>query len=96
MSIANEITRLQTAKADLKTSIENKGVEIPTSATIDEYPQYIDQLSAGDVVNGVIEEYLASIGRCHRRSHQNRMYDRNAWRSVGSRERKFIKIYVFY
>lgn len=44
MSIATEITRLQTAKADIKTSLENKGATIPYSTKLDEYSTIIDSL----------------------------------------------------
>ena len=45
--IATEIQRLQTAKANIKTSIENKGVTVPSATTIDGYPSLIDQISTG-------------------------------------------------
>lgn len=48
MSIATQIHRLQTAKADIKTAIENKGVTIPSNATIDAYPTYVSQITSGD------------------------------------------------
>ena len=47
MSIASEITRLQTAKADIKSAIENKGVTVPSNASIDTYDTYIDQIQTG-------------------------------------------------
>lgn len=47
MSIASEITRLQTAKEDIKSSIENKGVTVPSNASIDTYNTYIDQIPTG-------------------------------------------------
>ena len=47
MSIATEITRLQTAKANLKTAIEGKGVTVPSSATIDDYADLVDSISGG-------------------------------------------------
>lgn len=47
MSIASEITRLQTAKADIKAAIENKGVTVPSNATLDEFSDYIDEISGG-------------------------------------------------
>lgn len=47
MSIATEISRLQQAKADIKTSIEAKGVTVPSSALIDTYSGYVDQISGG-------------------------------------------------
>lgn len=47
MSISTEITRLQTAKSDLKTAIQAKGVTVPSSATIDTYDDYVSQISGG-------------------------------------------------
>lgn len=47
MSIATEISRLQNAKADIKTAIEAKGVTVPSSATIDSYNTYINQIQTG-------------------------------------------------
>lgn len=44
MTIASEITRLQWAKADIKTSIENKWVTVPSSAKLDDYSSYVDQI----------------------------------------------------
>lgn len=52
MSIASEISRLQTAKADIKTAIQNKGVTVPANATLDSYDTYIASISSGtDVSN---------------------------------------------
>ena len=47
MSIATEISRLQTAKANIKTAIENKGVTVPSNALLDTYNTYIAQISGG-------------------------------------------------
>lgn len=47
MSIASELTRLQQAKADIKAAIEAKGVEVPSSALIDTYDDYIAQIEGG-------------------------------------------------
>lgn len=47
MSIATEITRLQTAKADLKTAIEGKGVAVTTSALLDDYADLVDSIPSG-------------------------------------------------
>lgn len=49
MSVATELTRLQTAKANIKTSIENKGVTVSSSALLDAYPALIDSISTGGV-----------------------------------------------
>ena len=47
MSIAKEINRLNNAKAAIKKSIENKGVEVKDSALLDEYPALIDSIEVG-------------------------------------------------
>jgi hypothetical protein len=47
MSIASEIARLQNAKANIKTAIEAKGVEIPSNATLDEYSDYVEEIPSG-------------------------------------------------
>lgn len=64
MSIATEITRLQTAKADLKTAIEGKGVSVSSSATLDDYAALVDSISGGggdvnfsDYLSGNLTEY---------------------------------------
>ena len=47
MSIASEISRLQTAKSDLATSITNKGVTVPASTKLDGYAALVDQIEQG-------------------------------------------------
>lgn len=47
MSIASEITRLQGAKADIKTAIQGKGVTVPANAKLDTYDTYINQIVTG-------------------------------------------------
>ena len=47
MSIATEITRLQNAKASIKTSIENKGVTVPSATKLDGYSTLIDSIQTG-------------------------------------------------
>lgn len=54
MSIASEITRLQTAKGNIKTAIENKGVTVPSNATLDTYNTYVNQISGGITPTGTI------------------------------------------
>lgn len=44
MSIQNEISRLRTAKAALKTAIEAKGVTVPEETTLDSYGGYVEQI----------------------------------------------------
>lgn len=47
MSIESEITRLQGAKADLKDAIEAKGVTVPSSAKLDDYADYVEDIPTG-------------------------------------------------
>ncbi len=47
MSIATEISRIQSAKTDIKDAIEAKGVTVPSSALIDTYDDYIAQIPSG-------------------------------------------------
>ncbi len=53
MSIASEITRLQTAKANIKTSIENKGVVVSSSDKLDDYSSLIDSINISTQVKTV-------------------------------------------
>lgn len=46
MTVASEIERIELAKSDIKYSIENKWVTVPSSVKIDLYHNYIDQISA--------------------------------------------------
>lgn len=61
MSIQTEITRLQTAKADIKTAIELKGVNVPSSATIDTYDDYVSQIVTGGGGSSSAETALAGM-----------------------------------
>lgn len=47
MSIASELTRLLNAKRALAASIENKGVTVPASATLEDYAALVDQIQTG-------------------------------------------------
>lgn len=51
MSIVDEITRLTSAKADIKAAIEAKGVSVPSSAKLDAFPSYVSQIEGGGGVD---------------------------------------------
>lgn len=51
MSISSEISRLTQAKSDIKTAIESKGVTVPSSAKLDDYHDYIDDIEQGSTPN---------------------------------------------
>ena len=56
MSVATELTRIQTAKADIKASIEAKGVTIPSDALINQYADYVDEIQTGGGTKDYIVE----------------------------------------
>lgn len=58
MAISDELTRIQTAKADIKASIEAKGVTVPSNATIDAYPTYVSQITSGGGLDTNIKNYI--------------------------------------
>ncbi len=62
MSISTEIARLQQAKSDLATSIENKGVTVPSSATLDDYPALVDSISGGGIdLADIFKDYVSVV-----------------------------------
>lgn len=82
MSVASEITRLQNAKASLKTAIEGKGVTVPSSTKLDGYADLVDSISGGSdedvwyiilMRNGEIFRIYPSVAR-----HDNSWYFLNA------------------
>lgn len=67
MSIASELSRLQQAKSDLATSIENKGVIVPAATTLDGYAALVDQIQqgGGSLPYDAEVEYLQGDGDSH-------------------------------
>ena len=57
MSIANEIQRLQSAKADIKAAIEQKGVTVG-DGTIDTYVEKISEISSGGGLPNNVETQI--------------------------------------
>lgn len=57
MAIADELTRIQGAKADLRTAIQAKGVTVPSSALIDDYPDYVDAIQQGSTLVPTAGDY---------------------------------------
>lgn len=54
MSIASEISRIQTAKADIKSAIEGKGVTVSSSAKLGDYAALISAISTGITPSGSV------------------------------------------
>lgn len=53
MSISTEITRLQNAKASIKSSIEGKGVTVPSSTKLEGYSTLIDTIETGPSIESL-------------------------------------------
>ena len=64
MSIASEITRLNNAKAAIKQSLANKGVEVSDEAKLDEYPALIDSIEVGSGGEGGADPYYETLWNC--------------------------------
>lgn len=59
MSVQSEINRLNSAKAELRTAIENGGVTVQVTAKIDAYPALVEQITEQfndslDEINGEV------------------------------------------
>lgn len=87
MSVASEITRLQTAKADLKTAIEGKGVTVPSSAKLDAYPASVESISGGSIEDLITKENLVQI--------EGELIDSNGGVFVLDASNNFNKTYSF-
>jgi len=61
MSIVDEITRLTSAKANIKAAIEAKGVSVPSSAKLDAFPSYVSAISAGSGDNLEAEMLMGTL-----------------------------------
>lgn len=59
MSVQSEIDRLNSAKAELRTAIQNGGVTVQLSAKINTYPALVDAITEQigeklDIINGEV------------------------------------------
>lgn len=64
MSIATEIQRLQSAKAAIKASIEDKGVTVPSTTKLDGYADLVDDIQTGTSFPIVIYNSTTSYIYC--------------------------------
>lgn len=60
MSIATEITRINNAKAALKTAIEGKGVTVPADSLLDDYAALVSSISGGGSATLVTKNITAN------------------------------------
>lgn len=93
MSISSEITRLQNAKADIKSSIEEKGVTVPSTATLDEYSELIDSIPAGggDIDWSAIG--FDSMPQAIQDGYDYAIEIKNNWDPEATLESKFLRDY---
>ena len=63
MTIATEITRLQTAKTAIATAIGAKGVTVPPATRFDGYAALVDQISSGGGSSGAPLEWRSEERR---------------------------------
>lgn len=56
MSVENQIDRINQAKLDLRTAIQNQGVTVPDDAKIDTYSTYVDGISTVRSVADVLPD----------------------------------------
>ena len=100
MTIAQEITRLQNAKAALKAAIEGKGITVPDQALLDAYAALVEDIPTGggddtlllalrNQVTSVSDNELTSI-----RSYG--LANMSALTSVSFPELQTINTYAFY
>lgn len=54
MSVQSELTRIQTAKADLKTVLESKGIVVSSATTIDGYPALVSSIITGTTTSDFV------------------------------------------
>ena len=78
MSIATEVERLQTAKADIKAAIENKGVTVG-DGTIDTYAEKIGEISGGD---NWYDTFWDSVQDSGNRTNYARVFGGPAWNDI--------------
>lgn len=65
MSIATEISRLQSAKASIKSAIEGKGVTVPSATLLDGYAALITSIPSGGSTNEISYPAWVKDGDTH-------------------------------
>lgn len=61
MSAGNQIDRINQAKLDLRTAIQNQGVTVPDDAKIDTYSAYVDGISTVRSVADVLPDDRGNV-----------------------------------
>lgn len=87
MTIASEITRLQWAKADARTSIINKWVDVPLNVSVEDYHTYIDQI---DIRSWGLFEPLTYVIPDIRQTVGNLQIKADGWDIINANNSKYF------
>lgn len=60
MSIASDVTRIESAKAAIKAAIEGKGVTVPDATLLDGMAALIESIEAGGIDGVTVDEFIAA------------------------------------
>ena len=96
MSIATEITRLQTAKTAIATAIGAKGVTVPGTTHIDGYAALVDQISSGGGSSGAPLEWSEAYWQNILDNAWTRPADWLALPNVANTESKFVGLHAIW
>ena len=98
MSIATEITRLQTAKTAIATAIGAKGVTVPPTTHIDGYAALVDQIASGGSggSSGAPLEWSEAYWQNILDNAWTRPADWLALPNVGDTESKFVGLHAIH
>lgn len=64
MSIQSEVSRLQTAKSNLASAIESKGVAVPNSTKLDGYAALVNKIQTGGGSQTETVDVTFYVGNC--------------------------------
>ena len=96
MTIATEITRLQTAKTAIATAIGAKGVTVPPTTHLDGYAALVDQISSGGGSSGAPLEWSEAYWQNILDNAWTRPADWLALPTVGATESKFVGLHAIW
>ena len=96
MTIATEITRLQTAKTAIATAIGAKGVTVPPTTRFDGYAALVDQISSGGGSSGAPLEWSEAYWQNILDNAWTRPADWLALPNVANTESKFVGLHAIW
>ena len=96
MTIATEITRLQTAKTAIATAIGAKGVTVPPTTHFDGYAALVDQISSGGGSSGTPLEWSEAYWQNILDNAWTRPADWLTLPTVGDTDQKFVGLVAVF